>query len=88
MEFPVTLPIVLFIFSQVETASHRSPAITHSHAFISTYHARERSLREVYSIEHSGLRIKKWDEKRENTALIQIIERKPFHPAFLFCFQE
>ena len=34
------------------------------------------------------LRIKKWGKKRENTALIQIIKRKPFYQAFLFCFQE
>ena len=87
-EFPVALPIVLFIFSQVETVRHRSPSITHSHALISTFHALECSLREVHSIERSGLRIKKWEEKRENTALIQIIKCKPFYPAFLFCFQE
>ena len=87
-EFPVALPIVLFIFSQVKTASRRLRAITRSHALISTYHARECSLREVQSFENSGLRIKKWEEKRENTALIQIIKRKPFYRAFLFCFQE
>ena len=39
--FPVAPPIVLFIFSQVETASYRLRAIKHSHALISTYHARE-----------------------------------------------
>ena len=66
---------------------HRSPSITQSHALISTFHARECSLREVHSIERSGLRIKKWEEKRENTALIQIIKCKSFYPAFFFVFR-
>ena len=78
MEFPVALPIV----------KSKPREITHSRALISTFHAQECSLREVYSIERSDLRIKKKEEKIENTALIQIIKRKPFYPAFLFCFQE
>ena len=40
-------------------------------------------MREVHSIEHSGLRIKKWEERGEHTALIQIIKRKPFSPFFV-----
>ena len=43
-------------------------------------------LREVHSIEHSGLRIKKWEERGKYTALIQIIKRKPFSPFFFFLF--
>ena len=76
--------LVLFIFSQVETARHRSRAITlRTHLFLLITHE-SAVLREVHSIEHSGLRIKKWEERGEHTALIQIIKRKPFSLSFFF----
>ena len=72
--------LVLFIFSQVETARHRSRAITlRTHLFLLITHE-SAVLREVHSIEHSGLGIKKLEERGEHTALIQIIKRKPFCP--------